>query len=606
MFQQKQVADCDSSIILRCESLKKLKKKFEVIEQINTAARMFITTVVEVVRRRAYNKDFVTWRNEVIQLARDAYCEETALRQKFKEMIGTHFVQCLFPGLSDKLATISAGQLPVFNHSLPEVTEDDLDELRAALPSLVECARVSEPQHWFSKMTDKMYDRDSKVEELATSKEEAVELRNEIKELMKELEEVKARGEQEKLELRNQLESSFHDQIQRLGEEKDHVLVESQKEWEKSLSMSTFQTEKTSKELAILQDRVVELEQQLSLTKRELKEKSELSIVLVERERTCAEESLRQKAQLEQEWQEKMEKERKEKMEEMKQLHEKEINDLIEQHKVKLSEELNELTTEWETKYTALENDLAELESNKSELEAKHKDNEHKLMSKLKGEYETRIATLQTENQQEIEIMRMKHDSMLKKVVGKGVESGRDEARKECELKMVELRKEIEKLMTELSEKEGEGKIAGVEEQFERERREWAIKNEELSKQIMKLQDRIKELEDTKVLETSTELVVERSQTDNEVGASEPDGKVNVSKELMEKERDLKEAQQEIVESKKMLESKDQVEKRLVKRSLELDAKCADLNEMVANLTRTLAAKGKIQTHGQTTDRQID
>jgi RB1-inducible coiled-coil protein 1 len=215
MFQQKQVADCDSSIILRCESLKKLKKKFEVIEQINTAARMFITTVVEVVRRRAYNKDFVTWRNEVIQLARDAYCEETALRQKFKEMIGTHFVQCLFPGLSDKLATISAGQLPVFNHSLPEVTEDDLDELRAALPSLVECARVSEPQHWFSKMTDKMYDRDSKVEELATSKEEAVELRNEIKELMKELEEVKARGEQEKLELRNQLESSFHDQIQR-------------------------------------------------------------------------------------------------------------------------------------------------------------------------------------------------------------------------------------------------------------------------------------------------------------------------------------------------------------------------------------------------------
>ena len=94
-------------------------------------------------------------------------------------------------------------------------------------------------------------------------------------------------------------------------------------------------------------------------------------------------------------------------------------------------------------------------------------------MSKLKGEYEARIATLQTENQQELEVMRLKHDSMLKMAVAKGLESGKDEARKERELEMVELKREMEKLRTELSEKAGEDMIDGMEKLFEKEKREW-------------------------------------------------------------------------------------------------------------------------------------
>lgn len=85
--------------------------------------------------------------------------------------------------------------------------------------------------------------------------------------------------------------------------------------------------------------------------------------------------------------------------------------------------------------------------------------------------------------------------------------------------------------------------------------------------------------------------------------------KSEVSRELMEKERDLREALREAAEererSQKLKEDKEQFEKKLVKRGVEMEVKYRELDMTVTDLTRMLGERGEVYTQTER-DKQIE
>ena len=70
-----------------------------------------------------------------------------------------------------------------------------------------------------------------------------------------------------------------------------------------------------------------------------------------------------------------------------------------------------------------------------------------------------------------------------------------------------------------------------------------------------------------------------------------------VTHKLMEKERDLREAKREAeaerMKAKKLQEDKEEFEKKLIRKGLEMESKYQELDLTVADMTRMLAERGK-------------
>ena len=59
MFVEKLICDVDSRLVIHHETLKKLKRKLEIIMQMYNAPELYARAVVEVVRRKAYTDTFL-------------------------------------------------------------------------------------------------------------------------------------------------------------------------------------------------------------------------------------------------------------------------------------------------------------------------------------------------------------------------------------------------------------------------------------------------------------------------------------------------------------------------------------------------------------------
>ena len=59
MFIQKQMAETGQQLVLYYEELKRLSRRLEVMEQLHLAPSMYLATVVEVVRRRAFSDQYL-------------------------------------------------------------------------------------------------------------------------------------------------------------------------------------------------------------------------------------------------------------------------------------------------------------------------------------------------------------------------------------------------------------------------------------------------------------------------------------------------------------------------------------------------------------------
>ena len=135
---------------------------------------------------------------------------------------------------------------------------------------------------------------------------------------------------------------------------------------------------------------------------------------------------------------------------------------------------------------------LFQLESSKSVLITQQSESEKQLTFKLKSDYEARIATLQTEKLQELEVVKQKNDSLLKTSIAKAIESGKEEARQLFDLEIEEMKRGMEEMRDEIGD----------------ERREKEEKEKEL-KLMKKMVDNIRrELEEEKHKMVSNTVVL--------------------------------------------------------------------------------------------------
>ena len=59
MYVEKSICDMDSKLMIHRETLKKLKRKLEIIQQMHEAPSIYALAVVEVVRRKTFSGKFL-------------------------------------------------------------------------------------------------------------------------------------------------------------------------------------------------------------------------------------------------------------------------------------------------------------------------------------------------------------------------------------------------------------------------------------------------------------------------------------------------------------------------------------------------------------------
>ena len=61
MFVQRQLAEVDSRLVLQNENLRRLRRHFDLLRQLHQAPRVYLRSMVEIVRRRHFVSKFVEW-----------------------------------------------------------------------------------------------------------------------------------------------------------------------------------------------------------------------------------------------------------------------------------------------------------------------------------------------------------------------------------------------------------------------------------------------------------------------------------------------------------------------------------------------------------------
>ncbi|XP_026825650.1 RB1-inducible coiled-coil protein 1 isoform X3 [Ooceraea biroi] len=136
MYVENKMVEVGNKLIIYHESLKRLRRHLEVLQQIHLAPQMYISAVIEVVRRRTFSQAFLVWASNLACQLLTVHSEELARRREFQSKFDGHFLNTLFPGLEDTPPPFATQAPSVFDNGLPKLTADDMESLRSQLPDL--------------------------------------------------------------------------------------------------------------------------------------------------------------------------------------------------------------------------------------------------------------------------------------------------------------------------------------------------------------------------------------------------------------------------------------------------------------------------------------
>nr|XP_012151184.1 PREDICTED: RB1-inducible coiled-coil protein 1 isoform X3 [Megachile rotundata] len=136
MYVENKMMEVDSKLVIYHESLKRLRRHLEVLQQIHLAPQMYMNAVAEVVRRRTFSQAFLVWASNLACQLLTVHSEELARRREFQSKFGGHFLNTLFPGLEDTPPPFATQAPSVFDSDLPKLTVNDMESLRSQLPDL--------------------------------------------------------------------------------------------------------------------------------------------------------------------------------------------------------------------------------------------------------------------------------------------------------------------------------------------------------------------------------------------------------------------------------------------------------------------------------------
>lgn len=136
MYVENKMMEVDGKLVMYHESLKRLRRHLEVLQQIHLAPQMYMNAVAEVVRRRTFSQAFLVWASNLACQLLTVHSEELARRREFQSKFDGHFLNTLFPGLEDTPPPFATQAPSVFDNGLPKLTAEDMESLRSQLPDL--------------------------------------------------------------------------------------------------------------------------------------------------------------------------------------------------------------------------------------------------------------------------------------------------------------------------------------------------------------------------------------------------------------------------------------------------------------------------------------
>ncbi|KAK9308806.1 hypothetical protein QLX08_001395 [Tetragonisca angustula] len=136
MYVENKMMEVDGKLVMYHESLKRLRRHLEVLQQIHLAPQMYMNAVAEVVRRRTFSQAFLVWASNLACQLLTVHSEELARRREFQSKFDGHFLNTLFPGLEDTPPPFATQAPSVFDSGLPKLTAEDMESLRSQLPDL--------------------------------------------------------------------------------------------------------------------------------------------------------------------------------------------------------------------------------------------------------------------------------------------------------------------------------------------------------------------------------------------------------------------------------------------------------------------------------------
>lgn len=138
MFIQRQMAENGQQLVLYHEELRRLSRRLEVMEQLHLAPSIYLATVIEVVRRRSFSQQYLKKAELIAGTFGDVHSEEIRNRQIFQDKLNKHFLSTMFPGMDDIPPDFATVPPPAFDTTLPKISLQDLEKLRADFPNIAE------------------------------------------------------------------------------------------------------------------------------------------------------------------------------------------------------------------------------------------------------------------------------------------------------------------------------------------------------------------------------------------------------------------------------------------------------------------------------------
>ncbi|GAB1600083.1 RB1-inducible coiled-coil protein 1-like isoform X1 [Argonauta hians] len=136
MYVEQLIMEKERKINIESEKIKRQRKHLKILQQVHDSAKMYINALVEIIRRKNYSTQFLTWARTVAATSHSLYIDELQDRQTFSETFNKHFIQSLFHGLHDEPSKFATTPPRTFDHNIPEITNEDIEKLKSAVPEL--------------------------------------------------------------------------------------------------------------------------------------------------------------------------------------------------------------------------------------------------------------------------------------------------------------------------------------------------------------------------------------------------------------------------------------------------------------------------------------
>ncbi|OXU25019.1 hypothetical protein TSAR_004978 [Trichomalopsis sarcophagae] len=133
---EQKIDEIDSKLVMYNDSLTRLCKELEILRQVHLTPSMYVSAVIEVVRRRNFSQSFLSWSNDLVDQMQALHSQELNKRTKFHSKFEGHFLNELFSGLDDIPPAFATEAPSPFDDGLPNLTTDDLNTLKYQLPDL--------------------------------------------------------------------------------------------------------------------------------------------------------------------------------------------------------------------------------------------------------------------------------------------------------------------------------------------------------------------------------------------------------------------------------------------------------------------------------------